>query len=60
MFFQCNLSIAASPITGKFYARHESNVNQGDPNSHYIELLAQAKFLGPKNKYLLPKTENQR
>ncbi|XP_008181497.1 protein FAM183A-like isoform X2 [Acyrthosiphon pisum] len=53
-------NLKAPPVTGKFYARHEANVNQGEPNDHYIELLAQAKSLGPKNKFPSPKTENQR
>ncbi|XP_060839928.1 cilia- and flagella-associated protein 144-like isoform X2 [Rhopalosiphum padi] len=47
-------------LKGKFYARHEANVNQGEPNDHYIKLLAQAKSLGPKNKFPSPKTESQR
>ena len=54
------MQFIAPPVTGKFYARHEANVNQGEPNDHYIELLAQAKSLGPKNKFPSPKTENQR
>lgn len=56
----CVTVVAGSPVTNKFYARHEAYVNQGDPNSDYIELLAQAKSLGPKNKYPSPQTESQR
>lgn len=48
-----------SPITGKFYAHHEENNNQSDPND-YMELLKKAKSLGPKHKYSFAKTENQR
>lgn len=54
------LVFSVSPVTGKFYARHEANVNQGDPNDQYIRLLEQAKSLGPKNKFSSPKTESQR
>ncbi|XP_025410878.1 protein FAM183B-like isoform X2 [Sipha flava] len=53
-------NLKGSPVTNKFYARHEAYVNQGDPNSEYIELLAKAKSLGPKNKYSSPQTESQR
>ncbi|VVC25284.1 FAM183 family [Cinara cedri] len=56
--FRPNLKV--SPVTGKFYARHEANANQGEPNYHYVKLLAQVKSLGPKNKFPSPVTENQR
>lgn len=48
------------PITGKFYARHESNINQGDLNPEYVKLLLASKSQGPKDKSLYPLTENQR
>ncbi|XP_050425170.1 uncharacterized protein LOC126836121 [Adelges cooleyi] len=56
--FRPNLKV--SPITGKFYARHEATADQGEPKEHFILLLAQAKTLGSKNKYFSPKTENQK
>ncbi|XP_050524438.1 uncharacterized protein LOC126896048 [Daktulosphaira vitifoliae] len=56
--FRPNLKV--SPITGKFYAYHEATINKGNPHEHYLQLLALAKLLGPKNKYDSPKTENQK
>ncbi|VVC38158.1 FAM183 family [Cinara cedri] len=53
-------NLKATPVTVKFYARHEANVNKGEPNLHYIELLAQAKSSGAKNIFSSPITENQR
>lgn len=54
------LGFAVSPITGKFYARHEESNKQSDPNNYYIDILKKAKSLGPKHKYSTTKTENQR
>lgn len=54
-------NIKASPITNKFYARHDAYVNLKDaPNSDFVEMLAKAKYLGPKDKYPAPLTESQK
>lgn len=60
---KCDLwCFSVSPVTGKFYSRHEKDIDKGDPNDYYeyMELLTKAESLGPKNKFCSPQTESQR
>lgn len=63
LLLKCDVLIwcfLVSPVTGKFYSRHEKDIDKGDPNDYYMELLTKAESLGPKNKFSSPQTESQR